>query len=513
MKHLAGSGALLIALSLSFACGSVQTGADAGDNPDAANVVDAAGNPADATPAAPTLTLVEPDWGSMAGGTAVTITGSNFTRAGAVSVTFGGNAATDVVVVSDTQITATTPAGPHAAVGVSVTTDGGTGDWSSNYRYLAPLYAAPSMGHMVGDLYTVDPTSGASTSVGSLGMQMTGIAISPAGIMYGISGDTACCNTAATLVTIDPYTAAVTPVATITDGATGNFGRVADITFEGSRLVGWSEAWFDGVTSFYDNPVEIDTTTAVGTVLNGTSTNSSGTGFAGRGTGTVYANFAVGTLYTFDAATFTATVGATLSPNPGSVNGLTFVGSELYGCRKGGAIIIAGGSTGGPSELIKIDPSTGAVTDIGALPDNTDALAGIPDFASAAQVPAAPRAQPVAPRAAALPAPPPPATLTVTRGQRTVLRTTVADLGALSGAATVRTGGRERILVPLAGFATTGVRAIEIEVEGGATGRWTLAEVRAQGLQLTRNQRGQFKLLDADGHKRASGLVAIHLID
>ena len=50
-----------------------------------------------------------PNSGPTAGGTAVTITGTNF--AAGATVTFGGTAATNVVVVSSTSITATTPAG------------------------------------------------------------------------------------------------------------------------------------------------------------------------------------------------------------------------------------------------------------------------------------------------------------------------------------------------------------------------------------------------------------------
>ena len=57
----------------------------------------------------PTVSSVSPNSGSTAGGTAVTITGTNF--AAGATVTFGGTAATNVVVVSGTQITATTPAG------------------------------------------------------------------------------------------------------------------------------------------------------------------------------------------------------------------------------------------------------------------------------------------------------------------------------------------------------------------------------------------------------------------
>lgn len=68
-------------------------------------------------PAALSLTSVSPTSGGTAGGTKVTIAGSGF-QSGA-RVAFGGNAATNVKVVSTTSITATTPA--HAAGTVSVT--------------------------------------------------------------------------------------------------------------------------------------------------------------------------------------------------------------------------------------------------------------------------------------------------------------------------------------------------------------------------------------------------------
>ena len=73
--------------------------------------------------AAPTVTGVNPSTGPPAGGTAVTISGNNFT--GATAVKFGGNAAGAFSVVSATQITATSPAGT-GTVDVTVTTAGGT---------------------------------------------------------------------------------------------------------------------------------------------------------------------------------------------------------------------------------------------------------------------------------------------------------------------------------------------------------------------------------------------------
>ena len=62
-----------------------------------------------------------PNSGSTAGGTAVTITGTNF--AAGATVTFGSTAATNVVVVNSTTITATTPAGSAGAVTVTVTAE------------------------------------------------------------------------------------------------------------------------------------------------------------------------------------------------------------------------------------------------------------------------------------------------------------------------------------------------------------------------------------------------------
>ena len=49
---------------------------------------------------APTVSSVSPNNGPVAGGTAVTITGTNF--AAGATVTFGGTAATNVVVVNST---------------------------------------------------------------------------------------------------------------------------------------------------------------------------------------------------------------------------------------------------------------------------------------------------------------------------------------------------------------------------------------------------------------------------
>ena len=85
----------------------------------------------------PSVTSVTPPEGPLTGGTQVIITGANFYSptsfngsTGSTSVTFGGIAATNVVVNSTTSISATVPAGVSAGtVGVVVTTPAG-----SNYQ-------------------------------------------------------------------------------------------------------------------------------------------------------------------------------------------------------------------------------------------------------------------------------------------------------------------------------------------------------------------------------------------
>ena len=76
----------------------------------------------------PTVTGISPATGPAAGGTSVTITGTDFT--GGTIVDFGTTPATSVVVDSATEITATSPAG-SGTVNVTVTGPGGVSATSS----------------------------------------------------------------------------------------------------------------------------------------------------------------------------------------------------------------------------------------------------------------------------------------------------------------------------------------------------------------------------------------------
>jgi hypothetical protein len=99
-------------------------------------------------PAAPAVTTVSPASGSTAGGTVVTITGSNF-QSGA-AVTFGGTPAASVTFNSSTRLTATAPARATGTVAVAVTNPGGqSATKNPGFFYATPATAA--------SLYTVTP--------------------------------------------------------------------------------------------------------------------------------------------------------------------------------------------------------------------------------------------------------------------------------------------------------------------------------------------------------------------
>jgi IPT/TIG domain len=83
---------------------------------------------------APILTTVSPTSGPTTGGTSVTLTGQNF--ASGATVTFGGTAATSVVVVSTTQMTAKTPPRAKGSVNVVVTnSDGQSATLATGFTY------------------------------------------------------------------------------------------------------------------------------------------------------------------------------------------------------------------------------------------------------------------------------------------------------------------------------------------------------------------------------------------
>ena len=208
---------------------------------------------------APTVTGVSPNNGTTAGGTAVTITGTNF--AVGATVTFGTAAATNVVVVSGTQITATTPAGSAGAVTVTVGNPGGqSGGLANAYTYIAPptvTSVSPSTG----------PTAG-------------GTAVTITGTNFAAGATVKFGSTAASSVTVVNSTTitATTPA--------GSLGAVAVMVTNSNGLSGTLASGF----TYLAPPTVTSVSPSTGTTAGGTSVTLTGT------------NFAVGATVTFGAA-------------------------------------------------------------------------------------------------------------------------------------------------------------------------------------------------------------------
>ena len=112
----------------------------------------------------PTVVAIGPRSATTAGGTPVTLSGSDFV--GVTSVSVGGAAAANLVVVNATTITATTPAGSAGARDVVVTNANGlSSTLLGGYTYVVPTASAPT-------LTSVLPVAG--TVAGGTSVTLTG---------------------------------------------------------------------------------------------------------------------------------------------------------------------------------------------------------------------------------------------------------------------------------------------------------------------------------------------------
>ncbi|HLZ66155.1 MAG TPA: putative Ig domain-containing protein [Aliidongia sp.] len=166
---------------------------------------------------APTVTGISPNQGKVAGGTSVTITGTNFT--GATAVSFGGTAATGFTVNSATQITASAPAHAAGQIDVTVTVPAGTSTTSAadHFTFVAPPTVTQQVASTV---LTQNHAATAFTPVtGSGGASPLAYAVAPA-LPTGLTF-----NTTSGQITGTPTVTSVatTYTVTVTD-AVGNTG-------------------------------------------------------------------------------------------------------------------------------------------------------------------------------------------------------------------------------------------------------------------------------------------------
>ncbi len=230
----------------------------------------------------PTVTGVVPNGGPTAGGTSVTISGTNFT--GETEVDFGGNAATGVNVVSDAQITATAPAGVAGTVDVTVSTPGGTSATSAADHFT--YFVTPTV-------TSISPSSGPASGGTSVLITGTGFAQGSSIVDFGNAASTTFTVNSATSVTAtapagsgvvdvtvttpggtspttpaDEFTYIPAPTVTSVSPASAPAAGGTSVTITGTNLSGATAVKF-GTTSA---TVTLDTATAI------TATSPAGTG-------------------------------------------------------------------------------------------------------------------------------------------------------------------------------------------------------------------------------------------
>ncbi|HEX3355033.1 MAG TPA: IPT/TIG domain-containing protein [Terriglobales bacterium] len=243
------------------------------------------GNPA------PTLSGVSPASGTTAGGTAVTVSGTGF-LAGA-TLTFGGNAATNVTVNSGTSITATTPAHSAGAVNVVVTnTDSQNATLSQGFTYTAISNPPPTV-------TAISPNS-ASTSGG------TAVTVTGTGFLSGATLTLG--GTAATNVTVANSTT-ITAMTPAHSAGTVNVVVTNSDTQSGSLPQGFT------YTSVSNPPPTVTAISPIsGTTAGGTAVTITGTGFLAGDMvnlgGTLATNTAVISSTTMTATTPAHSAGA-----------------------------------------------------------------------------------------------------------------------------------------------------------------------------------------------------------
>lgn len=226
-------------------------------------------------------------------------------------------------------------------------------------------YSDPGYHGVEGNLYLVDPETASTRLVTSFNVGgrtpvgLDGLAIHPrTGVFYGITAPSSTVIPKS-LVMVDPTNGNVTPV--------GDLGLVAsDIEFAAD---GTLFAWLPETRQIGTIDINTGRVTARGKPVE-RGASKGGFTIIGPDKAYVATTGGAGTLDVVDIRTGELVTGPQLSgaPFPDLINGLALQHGILYAINTN-----FGRST--QANLITIDPKTGKITNVGALPNDTDAIA------------------------------------------------------------------------------------------------------------------------------------------
>ncbi len=175
--------------------------------------------------ATPSVSAVSPISGPLGGGTSVTVTGSDFSGASAVS--FGSVGATSYSVVSATEITVTSPAGSAGIVDVTVTSSSGTSTLSAADEFT--YEAGPSV-------TSVSPVAG--LPAGGTAVTITGTSfVGASAVSFGTSAASYSVVSATSITATSPAGSGSVDVTVTTPAGTSATSSADQFTYEGSPAV------------------------------------------------------------------------------------------------------------------------------------------------------------------------------------------------------------------------------------------------------------------------------------
>jgi hypothetical protein len=256
----------------------------------------------------PSVTWVSPPAGPLAGGTAVTLTGTNFISG--ASVTFGQTPATNVTVVNSSSITCTSPGGTPGPVDVVVSTTQGTSNISAfdQYSYLA----TPAV-------TSVSPPLGALAGGTKVTVTGTGFCPNPVVAFGGTAATNVVVNVAGTTLTCTAPAGAVGPVDVVVSTAGGPSATSSADLF-----------------TYVASPVVQSVSPPAGPLAGGTSVTITGSGFGSVSGvsfgGTMAASFVVngvGSITAVSPAGTAGTVDVTVT-TPGGTSAATSSDNFTY---------------------------------------------------------------------------------------------------------------------------------------------------------------------------------------
>ncbi|HEY3815345.1 MAG TPA: IPT/TIG domain-containing protein, partial [Caulobacteraceae bacterium] len=324
-------------------------------------------------PPAPVVSAISPTTGPTAGGTSVTITGSNLT--GATSVLFGSVAATSFTVNSATQVTAVAPAGSAGVVDVTVATASGTSATSTVDRFTYAAGSAP----VVSALSPTSGTTAGETSVTITGSGFTGASAvkfgATAASSFTVVSDTQITGIspvgAAGVVDVTVTTAAGTSAQSAADQFTYVGALITQISPTGGAGVGGTSVTITGSGFTGATSVKFGTKAATTFTVNSdtqvTATSPSGTGTVdisittpGGTTASVAAD-----KFTYGAIPAVTRVSPTSGPSSGGTT-VTVTGSGFTGATAVtfGGTAATGVSVTNATTLTAVSPAGSGTVDI-----------------------------------------------------------------------------------------------------------------------------------------------------